>query len=52
MSIAVSMIDPVLVVDLSDQRGAFQKTFDKVNQDIALMALGNEASYVEVTAGK
>lgn len=48
VSIAVSMIDPVLGQSiLSDQRGASQKTFDKVNQDIALMALGNEASYVE-----
>ena len=48
MSIAVSMVDPVLGQSiLSDQRGASQKTFDKVNQDIALMALGNEASYTE-----
>jgi len=48
MSIAVSMVDPVLGQSvLSDQRGAAQKTFDKVNQDIALMALGNEAAYTE-----
>ena len=32
---------------MSDQRGASQKTFDKVNQDVALMALGNEAAYTE-----
>ena len=37
-----AIIDPVLGQSiLSDQRGASQKTFDKVNQDIALMALGN-----------
>ena len=48
MSIAVSMVDPVLGQSvMSDQRGASQKTFDKVNQDIALMALGNEAAYTE-----
>ena len=48
MSLAVSMVDPVLGQSiLSDQRGASQKTFDKVNQDIALMALGNEANYTE-----
>ena len=48
MSIAVSMVDPVLGQSvMSDQRGASQKTFDKVNQDVALMALGNEAEYTE-----
>jgi len=48
MSIAVSMVDPVLGQSvMSDQRGASQKTFDKVNQDVALMALGNEAAYTE-----
>jgi hypothetical protein len=48
MSIAVSMVDPILGQSvLSDQRGAAQKTFDKVNQDVALMALGNEAAYTE-----
>ena len=45
MSIAVSMVDPVLGQSvMSDQRGASQKTFDKVNQDVALMALRNEAA--------
>ena len=48
MSIAVSMVDPILGQSvMSDQRGASQKTFDKVNQDVALMALGNEANYTE-----
>ena len=41
-------VDPVLGQSvMSDQRGASQKTFDKVNQDVALMALGNEAAYTE-----
>ena len=48
MAIAVSMIDPVLGQSiLTDQRGASQKTFDDVNKEIALMALGNEANYTE-----
>ena len=48
MSLVISSIDPVLGQSImSDQRGASQKTFDQVNQDIALMALGNEANYVE-----
>jgi hypothetical protein len=48
MSLVVSSIDPVLGQSImSDQRGASQKTFDQVNQDVALMALGNEANYVE-----
>jgi hypothetical protein len=48
MSIAVSMIDPVLGQSiLTDQRGASQKTFDDVNKEVALMALGNEANYTE-----
>ena len=48
MQLAVNVIDPVLGQSvMTDQRGASQKTFDKVNQDIALMALGNEAAYTE-----
>lgn len=41
-------VDPVLGQSVMfDQRGVSQKTFDKVNQDVALMALGNEAAYTE-----
>ena len=45
----MNLLDPVLAgaVIPEDKTGATQKVFDQVNQDVALMALGNEANYQE-----
>lgn len=44
----MQMIDPVLAEELIvDQAGAAQQVFRQVNNDVALIALGNEAEYVE-----
>ena len=45
-AIAMAAIDPTLAATvLQDQQGAAAKTFQQVNQDVALMALGNEPQY-------
>lgn len=45
-AIAMAAIDPTLAASvLQDQQGAAAKTFQQVNQDVALMALGNEPQY-------
>jgi hypothetical protein len=45
-AIAMAAIDPTLAQSvLQDQQGAAAKTFQAVNQDVALMALGNEPQY-------
>lgn len=45
----MQLLDPVLarMVIPEDKTGASGKVFDQVNQDVALMALGNEAQYQE-----
>lgn len=51
----MQLLDPVLagMVIPEDKTGMTKKVFDQVNQDVALMALGNEAQYQEkdTTAG-
>ena len=45
-AIAMAAIDPTLAASvLQDQQGAAAKTFQQVNQDVALMSLGNEPQY-------
>ena len=45
-AIAMAAIDPTLAATvLQDQQGAAAKTFQQVNQDVALMSLGNEPQY-------
>ena len=45
----MELLDPVLakMVIPEDKTGMTKKVFDQVNQDVALMALGNEAQYQE-----
>jgi len=44
----MQMLDPQLAEELiMDQAGASQQMFRQVNNDVALIALGNEAEYVE-----